>query len=1342
VTDARALRASLEAAAGDAAWRAAFVGGLETALFGGDPDTLHKALMPMVVSEGGAAAGDSFVRALLSTLSLQTDVARSLLAALPALGGGPRGESTQRQLLAQLRWLDAVADPAALTDALLDALDGVPPAVGADVLSFLPEVVPDAAADAVAARLAAAAGADADLLLPVLDCAAALDLPPEAAASLASLARGRLASAPRDALPAALAFVLRAAARGDDARAAVGAVRGCLKFACAADPRLPAVGGGGGPSAEAGDRGKGRAADAPGPRAAAAVVRALLQSPPAADAWLAELGAGGGDRGRAPLGPLDAWCALALRGRGSATARKAANAALRRALTAPGGGLSWLAGAVAGRGDALAAAVGWGDAVAAAAALASAPPPGPAAATALYGALFDEAPDDGVRADVLRALLAHVGSRGGGEARAALAALRAADAAALLPHASHVTASLDYVDGLPPSDGAALLDACARVAAAAAAAPARGSRAGDELAIVLTKLACGACPARRALAAAGTAALAARLAGAAAAAAEAGDADAAAHCDREAGALLTAALTAHGPRAAAGGLLLDELAAAAGRARSARGDATPSLCAFTPGLDAMLADTANAIIEACVLDAPAGAAPGGLEAALSLADGDPGVAVAAAPPPAADATARVRHGRLPAALRLRAALSRGAVGLDDVGVVLAAPLALPASSAPPAHRARALLASTNWCRELLAAFAPAAAADADSAAARAHRARHAVVLAALAADAVAAAPPGLDLPTLAGDDAPVAGERGKENAAPGAAVAAAAAAVGARLRPLAPAAYSVLTTLAGADPPEAALAPAAALLAELAAETAATTRRTTASPVPASLRPDPDALLDAAVDAAPATGLLLRAAAAVLVGGGGDGGAPLVLPASAVAEGRPLPDCAAADAALDSRLAAKRVVVAALALGGRLLARGAAATAPDPSSLALSSRLMAAGAQCLGAAVTDASLCPAAVADVAARLAGLDLGAGGADADSDATQPASAPDARAPDLDVELARVTALGALVDAEAVLGDAGGARRALRAAARGVLARAWPPGAKAGKARHVGWKGRAPALRECVAALVRGGGDPAAAASALARGPLAALPPGDASAISAEYPSLTAATLPAWCGAAWDGLLAAWRRSARAAADAGVAAGRASMAPADVEIHVATAVTAAEAGAALVTLARRHEASPALHAGAVRGTARLVTSFLTTLPFWRAHLATAPATGATALDRAARALQKATRGVHALLGEGKARRDPGLAAAAPAARRAMERLVVEVAALCGGAGGPGAVVGTLKHRDLRGRVVSSQPQDSSSEEEEQAEEEEEDGEAAAGAESDGGASPAASDAASADETDGEGE
>ena len=625
--DLRQLPGRLDAALATRAARAAFVSGMEAALLlpsddddaegdhGNDDDNssngggmskgghsrLMQALLPMA-SRGcwGSLAdaseqqqqqlGDSFIRALLTSREAQTDVAASLLAALPSLGddggfeggggnggddGGGGGENRnnrsnpafssssssssgiqlQRLVLAQFRWLEDISDPAALTEALLGALcGGLAPQLRPDVLSFLPEVAPESGHAALLDALEGALASEAELLAPTLECADALDLPARLRGRVAALAAARLASAPPGALAAAASYVLRHG--GDDSsggendaaapsKAAVAAVRSALRFeAGAPDPRLPAVRGGAAvaareasrrealslvPTTSAMPRGtapymtSSASPSGPGPRVAAAVWRSLPLSPAASEAWLSALREA--RSAASELTPLDLWVLIALRGSNgsgngsgsngninnsssssSAAAvarRKVVDATLRSCLALQGG-RKWLSRSV--RGHAREMRPLFADALAAAAALASSASSqgggggkkGRASssfssshasssssssfsfsssssyAADLYCALFDEFADAASRSEVLRSLLAHLGSRSPPQVEAALRALRRAPPDALANHAACVTSVLDHLEvGFGEQEAREVLDVCARVAVAAATRQAR-----------------------------------------------------------------------------------------------------------------------------------------------------------------------------------------------------------------------------------------------------------------------------------------------------------------------------------------------------------------------------------------------------------------------------------------------------------------------------------------------------------------------------------------------------------------------------------------------------------------------------------------------------------------------------------------------------------------------------------------------------------------------------------------------------------------------------------------------------------------------------------------------------
>jgi Fanconi anemia group D2 protein len=145
----------------------------------------------------------------------------------------------------------------------------------------------------------------------------------------------------------------------------------------------------------------------------------------------------------------------------------------------------------------------------------------------------------------------------------------------------------------------------------------------------------------------------------------------------------------------------------------------------------------------------------------------------------------------------------------------------------------------------------------------------------------------------------------------------------------------------------------------------------------------------------------------------------------------------------------------------------------------------------------------------------------------------------------------------------------------------------------------------------------------------------------------------------------------------------------------------------------LAKRHDREGLLHAVALRGTTAFVGALLRSMPFWRGCVSASPAEGVAWFERVARLSQKGTRLAQAVIADGKARGDARLAAAAPSARKGMEALVVGATALVArAAGGANASfgVGNLKHRDVQGRVVSSQQAYESSSSESESDEESE--------------------------------
>lgn len=86
--------------------------------------------------------GDTLVRVMLSTLSLQPLLAPPLLQQLPQLCNSPAAHQDQSLLLlGQLKWLERVADARLLADCLLEVLPSVHAEAGAAIAGLIPEII-------------------------------------------------------------------------------------------------------------------------------------------------------------------------------------------------------------------------------------------------------------------------------------------------------------------------------------------------------------------------------------------------------------------------------------------------------------------------------------------------------------------------------------------------------------------------------------------------------------------------------------------------------------------------------------------------------------------------------------------------------------------------------------------------------------------------------------------------------------------------------------------------------------------------------------------------------------------------------------------------------------------------------------------------------------------------------------------------------------------------------------------------------------------------------------------------------------------------------------------------
>jgi len=231
----------------------------------GDGDKENHGNLTTVVPEGGEgggkggtspAAGEvqlfgsgSLLRALLRVDVLQPTLVAALLQKLPELaleeedeeeegGGKPGGEAPStasaaattedprleipRLILSQIRWLDRIVDPTALTEASLEVLsvltsaggeDGGPArAAVLDLIATLPDIADETNSeqmDRIVSTLADVRGEDPALLVPCLDALSSLRLGAEQMAEVAGDALRSLQTADVGSLPALCRFLVQ-----------------------------------------------------------------------------------------------------------------------------------------------------------------------------------------------------------------------------------------------------------------------------------------------------------------------------------------------------------------------------------------------------------------------------------------------------------------------------------------------------------------------------------------------------------------------------------------------------------------------------------------------------------------------------------------------------------------------------------------------------------------------------------------------------------------------------------------------------------------------------------------------------------------------------------------------------------------------------------------------------------------------------------------------------------------------------------------------------------------------------------------------------------------------------
>ena len=436
------------------------------------PESLRCALRPTRAQDGDTVK-DSLVRLLLQCEGVQTELAQRLLEALPdhqdELEGRAMphaGMPLPKLVLSQFRWLDYVADGAALLETIAAMLQVVEAPLRRELVLVLPDLVQDdRASESAVTLLAELLREDSQFTAPVLESLSALHLDARQESEICVLVTQSVASSRAADLPAVLRFLLQHLT-AENAPQVISALRSGLSLELLADDSE------GGVDGSAGE---------------ALILDAILSSL----RLRSDLGALivaqlEGIKRAAEHRPVDWWLVCALAAASDAKSRARAAKLLDAKASKQLLQADLLRTAIIGHGVALrphyavqlqlaAGLVRSSSAVAR------------HTGGVVYALLFHEYPEPFERQEMIGQMLTHAGSTIASEVDAALAVLvelAANRPAALSAFSSLITGVLDYLDGLTVSQARLAFELFARLAYDADEG---GSRLADELQITIRK---------------------------------------------------------------------------------------------------------------------------------------------------------------------------------------------------------------------------------------------------------------------------------------------------------------------------------------------------------------------------------------------------------------------------------------------------------------------------------------------------------------------------------------------------------------------------------------------------------------------------------------------------------------------------------------------------------------------------------------------------------------------------------------------------------------------------------------------------------------------------------------
>ncbi|KAG1141804.1 hypothetical protein G6F37_006431 [Rhizopus arrhizus] len=183
-----------------------------------DPTVFKKCLLPSMLANhisktSRTSNTESLFKTLLAVDSIQSELITYLLERLPEfydeLENDNSSSCTARLILNQLRWLDYIAQPEALTDKLIEIIQITPSIIQHEIITSLPDIINDSEHKPVVVYLKELMNENFDLTVPILDALSNLTLHSESLEDVREVVLDRLESAELDDLAVILRFMLQ-----------------------------------------------------------------------------------------------------------------------------------------------------------------------------------------------------------------------------------------------------------------------------------------------------------------------------------------------------------------------------------------------------------------------------------------------------------------------------------------------------------------------------------------------------------------------------------------------------------------------------------------------------------------------------------------------------------------------------------------------------------------------------------------------------------------------------------------------------------------------------------------------------------------------------------------------------------------------------------------------------------------------------------------------------------------------------------------------------------------------------------------------------------------------------